>query len=184
MDQATLDLIVKFLPVIGAILGSVATLITTYLLRNSGKMIVNVSSASVKLWGSDLMGGQEEKKTWSRVERVECEFEVDFYNSSDTPKSLRATYIGMFERDTKESYTSTIYLPGISNSPTLTYDSLSPNEMHILNLPSKEMVHLKLKVYYVPVDMKPLQGKVDFFFQGKYPNGRTFRKKLVTQEFE
>ena len=183
MDQATIDLIVKFLPVIAAVLGSVATLITTYLLRNSGILTVNVNSVTITRYGRDGMGGNQEKKTLEGVVNVDCSFEVDFYNSSETPKSLRALTIELLPRNTRKSYPLTIYMPRKVDNPTITYAPIMPVEIHILNFPSKEMLHHRLSVGFPPEKINQLQGKVDFFFRGKFPSGKTFRKKLYTEEF-
>ena len=54
--------------------------------------------------------------------------------------------------------------------------------MNIINIPPKEMLHLKLNSYFLPEENIMVEGKVDFYFRGKYPNGKMFRKKNLTTQ--
>lgn len=162
---------------------AVALLFIAQLLRKQGKIIVNVGSSSLTAYNPDGMGGEQNTTSFKDAHRIECLFGVDFFNSSDEPRSLRAILLMVSSRKLKRQIPLIIYVPKLFSSTPATYAALAPSELHILNIPSKETLHLNIRGYIEKQNLEILTGKVDFFFMGKHPNGKVFRKKLVTQEF-
>ena len=166
-----------------ATFGSVATIITSYLLRNVGKIVVNVNSHSIEKLKRDSGGGEHLVDSLTEADRVEYRFDVDFFNSSDLPKNLRAISVEFKSKKNKEIISLKTYVPRKVDYP-VNRSYFIPNEnLKLLNMSSKEIINLKLSGPIKKEEIKFLQGKVDFFFKGIYPNGKTFRKKLITQEF-
>lgn len=169
MDQNTLDLLSKFVPGIIAIVSGVLTLITTHLLRNVGKIIVYVSSYSLEKYKRDGEGGESPENSLADAVSVQYRFELDFFNSSGIPKSLRAISIDLKPEKKNEIVSLKAYV--------------QREQLTIINLPPKEIQHLYLSGSIKKEEIQLLQGKVDFFFKGMYPCGKTYRKKLITKEF-
>jgi hypothetical protein len=179
--QTTSAIVAGIIAIVSGVLTLIATLVTTYLLRNAGKLIINVHSSSFGMYKSNSMGGEQQADSLVDAEALDYSYELDFFNTSDVPKSLRTTIIECVPRNIKK----TILLPILTykKGENSTLFSSYFEELHIINLPSKVLIHLKLSGRFKKEDIQFLRGKVDFYFKGKYPNGKTFRKKLITQDF-
>jgi hypothetical protein len=162
-----------------AILGVVVGLIGSQLLRNGGRIILSVSSYSL----NKNKGEEEPDKSPAENESVDCSFELDFFNTSDVPKSLRSLSLEFIPKKSKKSTILKVNIRvKLEASDRAIF--LSPyKELKIINLPPKEIVSFKIYGYPSREEIPLLQGKVDFFFKAEYPNGKTFRKKLITKEF-
>jgi hypothetical protein len=181
--QLSSELLAAILGGLIATFGSVVTLITSHLLRNVGKIIVNVSRFDVSLSQPDNMGGVVTANSLVTAKNIHYRFGLDFFNSSDIPKSLRAISIEFKSEKKKGVVSLKANVPrngDFTNRPI--YESRS-EELTIINLPAKEIIHLDLSGNIIKEEIQFLQGKVDFFFKGMSPNGKTFRKKLITNEF-
>jgi hypothetical protein len=111
---------------------------------------VSIDSRSSK---SDGQGGVEKIEATGKVMEVNCWFVVDFYNSSDTPKSLRETCVEMVQRKTNETHRLAIVLPNTGkNLGNSAYSYSLPNVMTTVNFPPREMLHLRVESYFGPED--------------------------------
>lgn len=162
----------------------IATLVTTHLLRSGGKITIKVNSSSFEKLTADSSGGEKVVDLWTDAERVEYRFDLDFFNSSDIPKNLRAVSIEI-KSEIKKPINLKAYIPRkIEPSVGMTYGFPNPfEELRVINLPSREIINFKLSGSIKKEEIQSSQGKIDFFYKGEFPNGRIFREKLISIKF-
>lgn len=174
-----------FAAVVGAVvggviatLGSVAVMITSHYLRQAGKLTVTLASWKMYLAKSDQEGGLARTEIVSETESLTITLAVDLHSSSEVPKSLRQPFIE-FKSNTKST---PVLLPPIVFVQGST--SIAPyKRLEVINLEPNKLVHMELKCQGDKKDIPNLLGKVTISLTALYPNGRTFRKKLITQDF-
>lgn len=83
------DLLIEYKAIFGTVLGSVATLVTTYLLRNLGKLQWDIKDWEFVMYSQDECGGMIRTLDLSDIQSTSFSFEIILYNSSDSQKSLK-----------------------------------------------------------------------------------------------
>lgn len=98
-----ITIISRFEGILGAVLGSVATLIATELIKNLGKIIFNFYDYKIKYYGKDEFGGTGIIDNASKAQYCIYEIRMQMYNSSEVIKPLKDFQI-QFKSDDKVIY--------------------------------------------------------------------------------
>ncbi len=69
------------------ILGSLATLIVTNMIKNHGRLIIYTNSTKIRFTKQET-GVTKEVENFSDAQNISIDVAVDFYNPSDTPRTL------------------------------------------------------------------------------------------------
>lgn len=99
--QNIVCIIKEFEGIIGAILGSVATLIATDFLKQKGKLKIYLMDFKGQYWYNSKekhYGPTTSKKDGTTIDSFRFEFIIDIYNSSELPKIMRDLKICIFQR--------------------------------------------------------------------------------------
>lgn len=167
-----------------AILGSVITLIVTHILKGVGGIVVRVASFDISFSKSNRVGEQTEAENRVDVEDVNLNFQIDFYNPTDVPKSLRLLLFEVKSQSKRKRVTLKPYVlkKYEQRDPSvISVGFANPYEnLEILNLPPKEIVNKRIFGNISKLDTQIFQEPVVIFITGKSPNGGNFRKKLIT----
>jgi hypothetical protein len=74
---------------VGALMGSISTLIVSHWLKNSGKVTINVVDYSIKHFVSDGGGGLKEVDSIKEDGTSKVSIIIDIYNKSESTKTLK-----------------------------------------------------------------------------------------------
>ena len=166
------EVIAAFVGGIIGIIGSVAILIASHYLREAGKITIFTSLWELKLLRQDSFGGEEEVTSIEDAERAEYIFELDIYNSSEIPRSLRDISID-FKSD--NLYCSTSPLIPLKN-----ISSFFPFEkLQIINLLPKELVHIRLTGSINKDNFHMFSKRTIAYIKASQPNKKKFKANLV-----
>ena len=131
----------KFEGIIGALMGVVATLITTQLIKNLGRIEFYFNEYEDKLWRFDR-GGIEilDKSDTIKAEYYDYKFRIELYNSSESIRILRDLRIG-FQLEDKFIYGK------LNNSDEIIHDKFrnTTHELNIINIPPKQIVEINIE---------------------------------------
>ncbi|MGX8791726.1 hypothetical protein ACW0TQ_08095 [Oceanobacillus sp. M60] len=118
----------------GAVLATVATLITTHMLKNSGKIEATVFDTCFNL---------VERSKFNSSNTAQLDFKLKFYNSSESIK-----YIDDLELICLDEYEKVIYKKRPYNLETLqlSQHSMSVEDLYFVNLPAKQLTLSKLRM--------------------------------------
>lgn len=135
MKTEIFDLIKSFEGIIGAILGTLMTLIVTHILRKTGKITSNIVNIECRYVNHGSRSG-EIVSTLSEADHASIEIIVDFFNSSESYKSVNDIEIRLCDNNDNEIqkiipqdlYTSKAGRHSTHND-NLEYFNIGPNEL-------------------------------------------------------
>lgn len=96
-----LEILKEFEGIIGAILGSLFTFITTFALSRIGKLNIYLMSFEGDYWyyNSEFYGPSITKTKTSRLQCFKLVAVIDFYNSSELPKIMRNIKLVAYDKN-------------------------------------------------------------------------------------
>lgn len=164
----------KFEGIIGALMGVVATLITTQLIKNLGRVEFYFNEYQDKLWRFDR-GGIEilDKSDAIKADYYDYKFKIELYNSSESIRILRDLKIG-FQLEEKIIYGK------LNNSDKTIHDEFrnTTHELNVINIPPKQIVELNIEGSIKKEDLTDdLNIKEALFFAKDHKN--KVYKKLI-----
>lgn len=163
------------------VFGSVATLIASQYIKQSGKITVNLTRSNIMLSKPDEAGGQVATSNLDESDTLNISLGIDIYNSSEVPRSLRELGIEVIPRKGKGFSIPPSVLKERSNIPTF----IPYRKLEIINLPPKELTHLDLQTWEkLDHSYHELKGSLTFSFVARYPNGKKFKVRLITVDLE
>lgn len=173
-----IEIIKEFNGIIGAVVGSVTTLIVTKLLKSTGKIHLYLKDWDVKNTIKNEFRERTYIKTTSlEVESLYIKFKMDIYNSSEIPKIMRNIKIGFY--DNKKELFSVI-LNDKDNEITREYFSFS-QESTIINIEAKKCI---VKEFNFNIDDKTiidlLKNTNTIYFM--YTNEKNKNKKVLIRK--
>lgn len=118
----------------GAVLATVATLITTHVLRNFGRVEVSIFDVDFEIY---------EKDPYRQYDEIGLRFNVKFYNTSESMKTVDDIKILFLDHLGKELYSVS---PKDIDTFKSTKISYSIDDLYFVNLPPKELTLKKLKL--------------------------------------
>lgn len=127
--------------IIGAVLGTVATLITTDWLQNKGKLNIFVLNWTAKYETYYDAGCSASGKKDNDLYDYLNKFELEIYNSSSLPKIMRSVKIEYYNNNKIK------YVSNIDNEDTrrlIANCILHTDELEVINFMPKEVIKLKL----------------------------------------
>jgi len=136
------DLLIEYKAIFGTVLGSVSTLVITYLLRNLGKLHWDIKDWEYDLYGANNIGDIVVVKNFSQAHRFVYNFESVIYNSSESQKSLKDVRI--------EFKSNTTYIThGLKDSEEKIFAGcgyfMIHNDSTVLNLSPKHMANFRFE---------------------------------------
>lgn len=166
-----------------AIFSSIATLIVTHCLRFLGKTHVSVESFEKKFLSDDKMGGQIEVKNINDANQAYLYFDLSFWNPSDVNISLRTPKLKIKAKNIKKDQYFNIKVLKTNHIGNLPYDS-SYTKLPIINIPSREAIHIRTQIFIEPEDYSFIEGKTTIYLVGKKNKQNRWKSyKIMTHDF-
>lgn len=170
-----LDILRGYQGIIGAIIGVVATLFTTEMIKRLGKIHCYFYNWESRLEAINDLGAMKGVIDIEEAEYYSCFFEGDFFNSSEIPKSWRKISI-VFENENgtktyklQDSETRRKYGGGY------TYDAVD-----FLNFPPKQMIKFKFQCSLGKQNLEDIRDLTKVYLQAESYKGKKI-KKLVNK---
>lgn len=167
-----------------SIITLIVTLVVTRLLRFAGITSISVDSFEPEYSVLNGQGGESATDKLHDSEIAYFLFDLSFWNPSDENIGLRTPKIRIISKRAKNSFNADIYAIEENTNRSLPYSS-SYSKLSIVNIPSREVRHFKVKVIIKKSDYSFLDGKTTFAFIAKRNKQKNFnfRRKLLTQDF-
>jgi hypothetical protein len=156
--NSIIGIIKEFDGILGAILGSVATLITTDILRKKGKLNIYVESADGNYEYNTNGFISSERKENSDLYGYIFNLKIQIYNKSDAPKIIRNIKLNIYNND------KLVYIKEIEDEATRKYyQSISFAEnATIYNIEPKKIYEYKYKLVLSAEELKKVKNNVTF----------------------
>lgn len=173
MDNV-IKIIVELEGVIGAVLGVIATLIVTDILRRKGKLEVFIINANGDFYYNDTGSRVTYRKKGMELEYYSFELEFSVYNKSDIPKIMRDIKVEIYVND------KLLIEKNVKDEETRRYSNHSSfaDEAKIYNIEPKKADIFKFTFYLDKDIAKKLRNK-QVVFKLKYYNEKNKRKDFI-----
>lgn len=170
-----LELLKEYEGIIGAVFGSVTTLITTDFLRKKGKCKIYLVFFEGKYKTYNDVGCYKENDSDFYSYEIHCKYQV--YNGSDIPKIMRDFKVS-FIKDTQEVYS---VIPKDKTTARISNKAYNIEEMEIFNISPKEIRVIEQSVYVSEKDLDLIEAttKIELSY---YDEKETKRKFNLTTE--
>lgn len=162
--------------VIGAVLGTVSTLIVTELLKNKGKLNCYINDWEAKFDTYGDVGCSMMGKTDDDLYGYGFSFELQIYNSCDVKRILRNITI-TFHKNGKEKLS---IIPYDESTRRRTQISSKADKIKIVNIIPKEIIEIKLSGWIIEEDLYKLDN-IDSIYIGFYNEKNKKVKKLISK---
>lgn len=150
----------EFEGLIGAILGSISTLMVTHWLKNSGKLIFDVKHYNKNFYVQDDYGQLIDAETLNEDGYAELSFEIDIYNTSESLKVLNNIHFEFIDDNNTVIHSGKLkdldtrrLLGGMQR-----YD-----ELEFMNCNPKELSKKKLQINFNPTNILLLEITKNIF---------------------
>ncbi len=172
-----LETILKFQGVLGAVVGVIATLIVTHLLRHAGKIYIYFRNWDIKYFKVGEAGGSLETSNLDETEYCSYSFEIEILNSSEVPKVLRDITIVFYDNNKKLIEKT----PNDESTKKTFVSGVKIGLLKILNLPPKQLIYRKVSGNIKKEELKELAKHRKVYFEAlTYKNKKI--KKLVSKK--
>lgn len=168
------EILTEFQGMIGAIVGSLSTLIVSKLLRNWGNINCHTFNFDVTYRRMEDRTGDIVSCEKRQAERAIIKFDIDFFNEKETPTAIRKLKFGFqiksesvtyFEIDDRETRRSSGHM--------INYD-----ELPMVNLPPKKLIHKKARVFIGEEEIENFLNCNSLFLCGTFPDGSEFKHRI------
>ena len=177
----TLTVLNEFQGIIGAILGSVITMIVTDVLKKRGRLKIYLISYEDKFQTFKDVGCSTGNKRDEDFYGYSIKYTIQVYNKSDTPKIMRDFKL-VFIKKTKEIYT---IVPSDEETRRYSSHSTQIDTMEISNIAPKEIQSLNQSTYIMNDMLDRLENtdKVELHYRDEKSKKRKIilSKKVVTK---
>ena len=167
------DIVATIVGGIIGILGSLATIVVTEILRNKGKLVLFTNKSKILFHKNDNAGGEIEALGRDDAEEIEFSFDIDVYNQSDVPKNLGEFRVELNNKNSKMNFATKLYKR--SGSYFIPYSQDVPT----LTILPKQSANIECKTYLQQSDLSPFGSKIDIYLLAKLPDRRRFRVKVL-----
>ncbi|WP_337020457.1 hypothetical protein [Oceanobacillus massiliensis] len=170
-----LEFITENQGIFGAVFGTVATLITTHLLKSVGRVKVELLDIKLNYTKFDnRIGTSEPAQGILDAEEVKINFNIKCYNSSEVPRILDNLEVICYSDSKKPLFTGVLSDTGThkSNGYFVRYD-----ELFFINIPPKEGVLKSTHIIFKSKDDKKLNDIKSIKL--KYKDKRIKNKRIV-----
>lgn len=133
------QILIEYKSVSAAILGSVATLIVTSLIKNQGKIHFSIDNWKIIFYSQDEIGAIVPIDNYKDALYCSFSFDLILYNNSEVPKSLKDVKI----RFENQNSSIEIILSDSCNQKYSVSGIPLFNEIKVINVPPKQMYHIK-----------------------------------------
>ncbi|SIT91607.1 hypothetical protein [Edaphobacillus lindanitolerans] len=178
MNADIIDLIKSFEGIIGAVLGSVLTLITTHLLKKAGGLTSNINIDNVNIT-EDKDGFFKNVESLKEADHAKVELVVDFYNSSEIYKSISDIKVDFYDGK------KLIYSIPLSDSDTRKTGKIFTafDEFEYLNVAPNELVKKKLFFEFNQNNIEILKITTHFSIRYSIHKNSAKRKREIKKKF-
>lgn len=171
-------LIIELEGIIGAIMGVIATLVTTEIISNKGGIKYYPKVFDYTMYKSSDLGDQIETTSYDDAEWSLISIELDIFNSSDSPKALRDILIKLYDSEWVLLLETKVH-----DESTRRYSSgMSRTEIiEILNMGPREMTHLKVSSSLDKEETKLIRNYKTIFIEAEDYKGKMHKHLLWTK---
>lgn len=171
--------ILKYEGIIGAVVGSVSTLVATSLLQSMGRLYFYCENFDDHYFRNTVSGPPaiilSKNLTAEIVSFVSASFNVKFFNNSDIPKVLKSVHIEVV-------YSGKLVeqpLLCITKSEDLGYNSIEYDVVEFINIPSRKLISFNFQCRIDEVDdFKALIKNGKLFFVAVDHRGKRYKKLI------
>lgn len=139
-----LEILNNFEGIIGAILGVVATMIVSFILKKIGKVYIKSRDYRIVKYSRDGYGAPIETNDYALVDNIQISFNISLFNSSDEPRGLQDIKVSFYESKKKSKFS--IIPNDMATRKSTSYGSYT-DELSVINLPPKTMVYYVIEAY-------------------------------------
>ena len=159
--QVVIKILSEFQGIIGTAVGVIATLITTRIIKNLGKLYVYFHEWEIKF---NKISGEGSLITSKIEEASYCSysFEMEILNSSETTKALRDIKIRFYNKNNKLLTES---MPMDESTRKVSVGGSKINQIKIINIPSKQMIYFNVSGYIKTEDIRNLNSWRKVYFE-------------------
>lgn len=173
-----IKLLLEFEGIVGAVLGSVATLIATELLKSRGKVKLYLKEFQGIYQTYGDVGAGQRGKTDNDFYGYNLKYTFQIYNGTDLPRIMRDFKVDFYKGD------KIVYSDVPKNEETRRYSQHFSNvdEMEISNIYPREIQILKHSIYISSENLDKIEGatKIEMIFYNEKDKKRSLL--LSTEE--
>lgn len=175
MTKEIFDLIKSFEGMIGAVLGSLLTLIVTHILRKTGKVTSNVVDTKFEFTKNEF--GEETDKL-SEASGASIEIIVDFFNNSESYKSINDIEIRLCDNNDNEIQK---IIPQDLDTRKASKHLIDYDNLEYFNIGPNELIKKGLRINFHSENIELLRNTEYFKFIYSVHNGSASSKKFITK---
>ncbi|MGE6261321.1 hypothetical protein ACQKCU_26225 [Heyndrickxia sporothermodurans] len=177
MTKEIFDLIKSFEGIIGAILGTLMTLIVTHTLRKTGKITSNIVNIEFRYVNHGSRFG-ETVSTLSEADHASIEIIVDFFNNSESYKSVNDIEIRLCDNNDNEIQK---IIPQDLDPRKASKHSIHYDNLEYFNIGPNELIKKGLRIDFHSENIELLRNTEYFKFIYSVHNGSASSKKVITK---
>ncbi|EKQ56255.1 MULTISPECIES: hypothetical protein [unclassified Clostridium] len=163
----------KFEGIIGALMGVVATLITTQLIKNLGKLYFYFYDYDIKYYGQNEYHIHSEMDDLSKSNSCHYRVRMQLYNSSETIKVLKDMKIEFVLGEK-----SIINKPNNEENVVKRAGFNDYKDFNFINIPPKELIEIKINGNIHDNNMIKMGNIKKIYFIAKNHKNRTIKKLI------
>lgn len=177
-----LDVLLAYQGIIGTLLGVITTLLISTWLKKFGKVYVSAQNYKISFCVKDFDGSHyyvssyDPEKILDQYLHGNIELELALYNSSDEHKGLKNIKIYLLDNNGNEVF---IDVPHDQKTSKFAAGAYHTDEVKVINLPSKVMVHYDLILYINVNYLSKLSSCERILFEAQDHRNRRIRKILI-----
>lgn len=173
--QEVIYFIKEFEGIIGAVLGVVATLVTTDILKRIGKLNIYVMNSTGKFYYNvDGLIQEEIESKEDELYGYNHKLVLNLYNSSDNPKILRDLKMNVFN---EEKFLFSIDMQD-EDTRRISAGMSRADNAKIYNIEPKVAIELNLSFYLTKEDYRKINNNKKIRFVISYINDKNKIKKI------
>jgi len=175
VNHELIELIKSFEGIIGAVLGSVITLIVTHILKKSGRITSHISE--VEYTFSNLENGfGKAVETVELADHASVELHIDFFNNSESYKSINDLMVSLYDDNNQKIYE---VIPKDVDTRRATSFGSTSDPLEYLNVSPGELVKKKLSFGFHSSNIELLKITKEIRFTYSIQKNKANKKKKV-----
>lgn len=172
--EVLIEVLTVYQGIIGAIGGVVATMLVTHLLKKAGKVYIHSNKHKFEFRKRDELGGYTET-TWTEAESGYLNLELYMFNSTEIPKSFRDILIKIYDKNNCLIFSA---VPKDEKTRREVAAATWRDDLVLINLPPKKMVHYQLHVSLSEEVIKRFDECASIHFEARDHKGKIMRRSL------
>ncbi|MET3699365.1 hypothetical protein SAMN05877753_1116 [Bacillus oleivorans] len=177
MSEVIIDLVKSFEGIIGAVLGSVITLITTHFLKKAGTITSNIIGVEYDFRNYQINGQGKAVETVEMADHASIEINIDFFNNSESYKSINDLRVSLYD-DNKQKIFEVV--PNDEDTRRRTSYGSTSDKLEYLNISPGELVKKTLSFGFHSGNIELLKITEVIRFTYSIQKNKASKKKKIS----